>query len=78
MGNGAMISTIDMVDYLAEDEDTKVICLFLEEISDPVKFAAAAEKADRVGLLGRRGELDRSLISSRNRQMTFVSSSSAR
>ncbi|HEY6480142.1 MAG TPA: acetate--CoA ligase family protein [Streptosporangiaceae bacterium] len=49
MGNECMISTIDMVDYLAEDEDTKVICLFLEEISDPVKFAAAAEKADRAG-----------------------------
>jgi acetate---CoA ligase (ADP-forming) len=49
MGNEAMISTIDMVDYLAEDDDTKVICLFLEEISDPVKFAAAAAKADRAG-----------------------------
>jgi acyl-CoA synthetase (NDP forming) len=49
MGNEAMISTVDMVDYLAEDEDTKVICLFLEEISDPVKFAAAAQKADRAG-----------------------------
>jgi acyl-CoA synthetase (NDP forming) len=49
MGNEAMITTIDMVDYLAEDEDTKVICLFLEEISDPVKFAAAAAKADRAG-----------------------------
>lgn len=49
MGNEAMISTIDMVDYLAEDENTKVICLFLEEISDPVKFALAAEKADRAG-----------------------------
>ena len=49
MGNEAMISTIDMVDYLAEDDDTKVICLFLEEISDPVKFASAAAKADRAG-----------------------------
>ncbi len=44
MGNEAMISTIDMVDYLAEDEDTKVICLFLEEITDPVKFAPAAAR----------------------------------
>ena len=49
MGNEAMISTIDMIDYLAEDENTKVICLFLEEISDPVRFAQAAEKADRAG-----------------------------
>jgi acetate---CoA ligase (ADP-forming) len=49
MGNEAMITTVDMVDYLAEDDDTKVICLFLEEISDPVKFAAAAAKADRAG-----------------------------
>ena len=42
MGNEAMISTVDMIEYLVDDENTKVICLFLEEISDPPRFAAAA------------------------------------
>ena len=47
MGNEAMMTTADVLDYLVEDEATRVICLFLEEISDPVGFARVAEKADR-------------------------------
>ena len=43
------MKTADFIDYLVEDEATKVICLFLEEIGDPDRFAAAAEKADRAG-----------------------------
>ena len=39
--------TVDVLDYLVEDEATRVICLFLEEIGDPAKFARVAEKADR-------------------------------
>ena len=38
-----------VLDDLVEDEATKVICLFLEEIGDPAKFARVAEKADRAG-----------------------------
>jgi len=49
MGNESMISTLDVLDYLVQDEHTRVICLFLEEISDPEKFARAAEQADRAG-----------------------------
>ena len=49
MGNEAMMKTADVLDYLVEDEATTVICLFLEEIGDPVRFAQAAEKADRAG-----------------------------
>jgi acyl-CoA synthetase (NDP forming) len=49
MGNEAMMKTADVLDYLVEDEATKVICLFLEEIGDPVAFAAVAAKADRAG-----------------------------
>ena len=49
LGNESMISVADAVDYMAEDEATKVICLFLEEISDPARFARAAAKADRAG-----------------------------
>jgi acetate---CoA ligase (ADP-forming) len=49
MGNEAMMTTADVLDYLVEDEETRVICLFLEEISDPAGFARVAEKADRAG-----------------------------
>ena len=49
LGNEAMIATADVVDYLVEDERTKVICLFLEAISDPAAFAAAARRADQAG-----------------------------
>ncbi len=49
MGNEAMMKTVDVLDYLVQDEATKVICLFLEEIGDPAKFARVAEKADRAG-----------------------------
>jgi acetate---CoA ligase (ADP-forming) len=49
MGNEAMMKTADVLDYLVEDEATRVICLFLEEIGDPARFARAAEKADRAG-----------------------------
>ncbi len=49
MGNEAMMKTVDVLDYLVEDEATKVICLFLEAIGDPAKFARVAEKADRAG-----------------------------
>jgi acyl-CoA synthetase (NDP forming) len=49
MGNESMISTLDMIDYLVEDENTRVIAMFLEEIGDPERFARAAEKADQAG-----------------------------
>jgi acyl-CoA synthetase (NDP forming) len=49
MGNEAMIRTADMIEYLVDDENTKVICLFLEQIGDPPAFARAAARADRVG-----------------------------
>ena len=49
MGNEAMIAATDVLDYLIEDDATGVICLFLEEISDPARFAQAAERADRAG-----------------------------
>ena len=49
MGNESMISTADVLDYLADDEQTRVICLFLEEISEPDRFARAAGQAARAG-----------------------------
>jgi acyl-CoA synthetase (NDP forming) len=49
VGNESMVTTIDVLDYLVDDEHTRAICLFLEEISDPDRLAAAARRADRVG-----------------------------
>jgi acyl-CoA synthetase (NDP forming) len=49
LGNEAMISTSDVLDYLIADEQTKVICLFLEEIGDLAAFSAAAQRADQAG-----------------------------
>lgn len=49
LGNEAMISTVDVINYLIEDDQTTVIALFLEAISDPRAFAAAAAKADSAG-----------------------------
>ena len=46
MGNEPMIDAIDAADYMIDDENTKVICLFLEEITDRAKFVRTAEKAD--------------------------------
>jgi acyl-CoA synthetase (NDP forming) len=49
MGNESIMKTVDYIDYLVEDEATRVICLFLEEIGDPERFARAAERADQAG-----------------------------
>src|ERR1700752_3534153 len=44
-----MISTADVLGYLVEDEQTWVICLFLEEIGEPDRFAQAAAQAAQAG-----------------------------
>ena len=49
VGNECMLKTADFIDYLVEDDATKVIALFLEEIGDAMRFIAVAEKADRAG-----------------------------
>jgi acetate---CoA ligase (ADP-forming) len=49
LGNEAMITTADVLDYLVADEQTKVICLFLEEVGDPLAFSAAAVRAAEAG-----------------------------
>jgi acetate---CoA ligase (ADP-forming) len=49
LGNEAMITTADVLDCLVADQQTRVICLFLEDISDPAAFSAAAQRADQAG-----------------------------
>ncbi len=45
MGNEAMISATDVIDYLIEAEDTRVIALFLESIRHPDELRRVARKA---------------------------------
>ncbi len=45
MGNEAMISATDVIDYLIEDEETRVIAVFLETIRHPALFERVARKA---------------------------------
>ena len=44
-----MIGIADMIEYLVDDENTRVISLFLEQIGDPAAFARAAARADAAG-----------------------------
>ena len=45
MGNEAMISATDVIDYLIEDEETRVIAVFLESIRQPATFERMARRA---------------------------------
>jgi acyl-CoA synthetase (NDP forming) len=45
MGNEALISATDAIDYLIEDDETRVIAVFLESIRQPTLFWRIARKA---------------------------------
>ena len=45
MGNEALISATDAIDYLIEDEETRVIAVFLESIRQPALFGRIVRKA---------------------------------
>lgn len=47
IGNRANVEFADMVEYLAEDHDTGVICLFIEGLDDGAAFLAKAREAAR-------------------------------
>ncbi|MFI5446278.1 acetate--CoA ligase family protein [Polaromonas sp. UC242_47] len=47
--NEVDLELADFVDYLADDEATKVIALYVESVRNPDKFRAAALKAARAG-----------------------------
>ena len=49
MGNEAMVTTADVIEYLIEDDATGVIALFLEQIRQPARFAALARRALEAG-----------------------------
>jgi acyl-CoA synthetase (NDP forming) len=49
MGNEAVVSVTDVMSYLVEDPDTKVIALFLESVRHPGEFARVCRRAARAG-----------------------------
>lgn len=49
MGNESMLSVTDVVDYLLEDEATRVIALFLESVRQPEELRRVARKAQERG-----------------------------
>ncbi|MCP4544012.1 MAG: acetate--CoA ligase family protein [Chloroflexi bacterium] len=48
-GNEAVLDSADYIGYLVDDPHTRVIVAFLEGISSPAKFTAAAEAAAEAG-----------------------------
>lgn len=49
LGNEATTSAVDVINHLVADDQTRVIALFLEEISDATGFAEAARRAAEAG-----------------------------
>jgi len=49
VGNEAMVTVAEGIDYLVEQEGTRVIALYLESVRHPEVFLAAAERAMQAG-----------------------------
>jgi acyl-CoA synthetase (NDP forming) len=49
VGNEAMVTVAEGIDYLVEQEGTRVIALYLESVRHPAVFLAAAERAMKAG-----------------------------
>ncbi|MET7330237.1 acetate--CoA ligase family protein [Nonomuraea sp. NPDC005650] len=49
MGNEAVVTVTDVIDYLVDDPATKVISLFLETIRNPAEFSRVARRALEAG-----------------------------
>ena len=49
IGNGAVVDVDQYLDYLADDEVTRVAALFIETIRNPAAFAAAAARMKAAG-----------------------------
>lgn len=49
MGNEAVVNAVDVLDYLVEDDDTRVIAMFLEQIRDGSRFLDIAGRALAAG-----------------------------
>jgi acyl-CoA synthetase (NDP forming) len=48
-GNEAVITAADVLEYLVDDEKTRVIAMFLESVRQPARFVAALDRAAEHG-----------------------------
>lgn len=48
-GNEAVLDTTDYIDYFLDDEETRVILAFIEQLRSPRRFLEAAERARQMG-----------------------------
>ena len=48
-GNEACLAGLDFLEFMLDDARTEVIVMFMEDVKDPAKFPAVAEKALRAG-----------------------------
>ncbi|HEM55214.1 MAG TPA: CoA-binding protein, partial [Thermodesulfobium narugense] len=46
-GNKVDVNELDLIDYLIEDDDTEVICLYIEGVDNPRAFFEKASKASK-------------------------------
>jgi len=44
-GNGKVVQMEDYIDFLVEDENTKVVCIYIEGVKNADRFAASLKKA---------------------------------
>lgn len=49
LGNQADLEISDFVEHLLHDDETKVICIYMEGLRDPARFLALADEARRIG-----------------------------
>jgi acetate---CoA ligase (ADP-forming) len=49
VGNGSLVSTMDILEYLLEDDATRAIILFLESLREPERFKRLAQQASERG-----------------------------
>ena len=60
VGNKMQIDEVDLMEYLASDEKTKVIALYLEGIKDGQKFIQAAQKISKPIIVLKAGRSEKS------------------
>ena len=49
VGNSAVVNSLDVLEYLIEDDETRSIALFLETVREPTRFMELARRAMGVG-----------------------------
>ncbi len=59
MGNRADVDEADLIDFFADDPNTKVIALYIEGVKDPAKFLSAVRKCRKPIVILKPGRTER-------------------